>query len=323
MSGMKAFAMDVRPAARAAQRLFTANQILFVIALVFGVVLGAGLVTKGTDGYVRTAANDAVRVFLLGGLFVYALLFVLMDYARRYWIGVGLAAALVMAALIVLGAGAVIETGQQSGAYIENGLITALVLAPLVIWFALQLAGCWRLLRENAGPLGGSLTAVDQRIRELANSLAGAGHAARPRFPWLGPTILGVSLAAIGVTILSFLTLMGLGDQATGSTAPRLPGDAAFLGLLTLPFWALLLQLGRQLSRPDAASLLEADERAPIVLLRSFQDDAKSVKRRSVLARLLFWGFSGRVRLEQAIAGELARFGPFVAIGQPGERLPR
>jgi hypothetical protein len=323
MSMTKSRAMDLRPAARAAQRLFTANQILFVVALVFAVILGSDLVTKQTDAYVRSAANDAVRVFLLGGLFVYALLFALMDYARRYWIGVALAAALVMAALIVLAIGTLIEMGQEAGGYIGNVQIVVLLLGPFFFWFARQLAGSWQLLRQNAAPLGQSLTVVDQRIRELAERLAGAGHAARPRFPWLGPTILAVSLSVIGMTILSLLTFMGFATEPLrDSTVSKLAGDVGVFGLFTLPFWALLLQLGRKLSRPDAATLLEADERAPIVLLRSFQDDEKSVKRRSVLARLLFWGFGGRIRLEQAIAGELSRFGPFVAIGEPGERLP-
>src|SRR5262249_31942612 len=112
MSITRSRAMDLRPVARAAQRLFTANQILFVVALAFGIVLGADLVARETDGYVRTAANDAVRVFLLGGLFVYALLFALMDYTRRYWIGVALAAALVITALAVGGTGAVIELSR-------------------------------------------------------------------------------------------------------------------------------------------------------------------------------------------------------------------
>jgi hypothetical protein len=323
MSMTKSRAMDLRPAARAAQRLFTANQILFVIALVFGVILGSDLVTNRTDAYVRSAANDAVRVFLLGGLFVYALLFALMDYARRYWIGVALAAALVIAALIVAGTGTLIDMGQEASGYIGNALIVVLLLGPLVFWFARQLAGSWQLLRQNAAPLGQALTVIDQRIRELAKSLARAGHAARPRFPWLGPTILALSLAAIGITILSLLTFMGFATEPLrDSTVSKLAGDVGVFGLFTLPFWALLLQLGRKLSRPDAATLLEADERAPIVLLRSFQDDEKKVKRRSVLARLLFWGFGGRIRLEQAIAGELSRFGPFVAIGEPGERLP-
>src|SRR5262245_66562126 len=115
MSMMTSRAMDLRPVARAAQRLFTANQILFVVALLFGIVLGVDLATRETDGYVRTAANDTVRVLLLGGLFVYALLFALMDYARRYWIGIALAAALVVAALAVAGTGAVVQLGQQSG----------------------------------------------------------------------------------------------------------------------------------------------------------------------------------------------------------------
>jgi len=314
-------AMDLSPVARAAQRLFTANEILFVIALVFGIVLGVDLATRETQGYVRTAANDIVRIFLLGGLFVYALLFVLMDYARRYWIGIALAAALLITALAVAGTGAVIELSQQSGGYVENGLIAALLLGPLVFWFALQLIASWRLLSENVGPLGRSLPDVDQRIRELAENLAAGGHAARPRYPWLGPTVLGIGLAAIGVTILSFLAVIGIGERSSDPTVQQLAGDTAFLGFLTLPVSAFLLQRGRKLSRPDAARLLEADARAPIMLLRSFQDDEKSVKRRSAVARLLFWVFGG-IRLEEAIAGELSRFGPFVAIGEPGERLP-
>jgi hypothetical protein len=322
MSMTKSRAMDLRPAARAAQRLFTANEILLVIALVFGVILGSDLITNRTDAYSRSAADDAVRVFLFSGLFVYALLFTLMDYARSYWIGVALAAALMIAALIVLGAGTLIEMGQGAGGYVENTLIMVLLLGPFFFWFARQLAGSWRLLSENAAPLGQSLTVVDQRIRQLAGKLAGAGHAARPRYPWLGPAILAVGLAAIGATVLGLLTFVGLSEGSPDSTASQLAGDVGIYGVFMLPFWALLLQLGRKLSRPDAATLLKADERAPIVLLRSFQDDEKSVKRRSVLARLLFWGFGGRIRLEQAIAGELSRFGPFVAIGEPGERLP-
>jgi hypothetical protein len=310
--------MDLRPAARAAQRLFTANQILFVIALMFGVALGVLLASKDPDAFVRTAANDIVRVLLLGGLFVYAVLFALMDYARRYWIGAALAAALVMMGIVF---GTVIAIGQQSDDLVWNVLAAVLVLGPLVFWFALQLVASRRLLSENAEPLGRPLTVVDQRIRQLANTLAAAGHAARPRYPWLGPTVLGISLAAIGLTILSFLTFTGFAVQSP-DPIPPLVDTAVSLSLFTLPLWALMLQLGRKLSRPDAATLLEADERAPIVLLRSFQDDEKSVKRRNVLARLLFWGFGGRIRLEQAIAGELSRFGPFVAIGEPGERLP-
>src|SRR5262245_30306121 len=271
MSMTKLRAMDLRPAARAAQRLFTANQILFVLALVFGVALGV-LVIKQPDDFVRSGANDAVRVLLLGGLFVYALLFALMDYARRYWVGVALAAALVIAALMVAGTAALIELGRQGKSYVENALIMVLLLGPLVFWFARQLAASWRLLSENAGPLGRSLTVVDQRIRQLDNSLAVAGHAARPWYPWLGPTVLGISLTAIAATILSFLTGMVLDERSSGSTGYELVGITAILGLLTLPLWALLLQLGRKLSRPDAATLLEADERAPIVLLRSFQD---------------------------------------------------
>ena len=322
MSMTTSRAMDLRPVARAAQRLFTANQILFVIALMFGIVLGVDLATKETEGYVHTPANDTVRVFLLGGLFVYAVLFALMDYARHYWIGIALAAALLISALAVAGTGTVVELSQQSGDYVANGVITALLLGPLVFWFALQLSGSRRLLRQNAAPLDRSLPVVDQRIRELVKSLAAAGHAARPRYPWLGPTVLGISLATIGVTILSFLLVIAIGERSSDPTVKQLAGDTALLGLLTLPLSAFLLQMGRKLSRPDATTLLEADERAPIVLLRSFQDDEKSVKRRNVLARLLFWGFRGRIRLEEAIAGELARFGPFVAIGEPGERLP-
>src|ERR1051326_1931175 len=142
MSITKSRAMDLRPVARAAQRPFQANQILFVIALVFGIVLGVLLVTKETDGFARTAADDTVRIFLLGGLFVYAGLFALMDYARRYWIGVALSAALVMMAIVL---GTMIAIVQGSEDYVWNALAAVLVMGPLVFWFALQLAASWRL----------------------------------------------------------------------------------------------------------------------------------------------------------------------------------
>lgn len=133
MSTKQSCAMDLRPAARAAQRLFTANQVLFVIALVFGVTLGivlaADWASKGADGYMRTAADNAVRAALLGGLFLYALLFALMDYPRRYWIGVALAAAQVAATLIVW---AVIAVAQESGADAENVAAAALIVGPIV-----------------------------------------------------------------------------------------------------------------------------------------------------------------------------------------------
>jgi hypothetical protein len=86
---------------------------------------------------------------------------------------------------------------------------------------------------------------------------------------------------------------------------------------------ALVLFFGYRLARRFAliwSGRFWAHERNPtILLLRSFADDLTSIRPTSILKRL---GMI-RIRLEEAIARELFHYGTLLAVGQPGERLPK
>jgi hypothetical protein len=71
--------------------------------------------------------------------------------------------------------------------------------------------------------------------------------------------------------------------------------------------------------RRGASDVLADPRYRPVVFLRSFRDeDAR------VAAKNPFWSLiRRRVRLEEIVAGQMMRLGPFVAIGVPGEWAPK
>lgn len=77
-----------------------------------------------------------------------------------------------------------------------------------------------------------------------------------------------------------------------------------------------LLVRARRHFQVDADSLLEVDRRAPILFLRSFDDDEKQVYTGSDKA---FLDFS----LETRLSNHFSHFGPFIAIGSPKESVPQ
>jgi len=118
---------------------------------------------------------------------------------------------------------------------------------------------------------------------------------------------------------------------------------------LGLPVVTAIAYLGYRCSIGSASRLQAMDQRAPIVFLRSFQDDgcdddtfsiqsarASWLGLRSIhslralgpladanplrICRLLFG--RGNDSSEEQLGSFLSRFGPFVAIGKPGEGLP-
>lgn len=122
-----------------------------------------------------------------------------------------------------------------------------------------------------------------------------------------------------------------------------------FVSALGLPVVTAIAYLGYRCSIGSASRLQAMDQRAPIVFLRSFQDDGcaddtfsiqsaraswlglrsiHSLKALGPLAdanplricRLLFG--RGNDSSEEQLGSFLSRFGPFVAIGKPGEGLP-
>lgn len=69
----------------------------------------------------------------------------------------------------------------------------------------------------------------------------------------------------------------------------------------------------------NAQKKMLRDGRPPVLLLRSFGDDDAAILSKSFVMRLL----RRRTRLEEVLAAQVERLGPFVAVGMPGERLPR
>jgi hypothetical protein len=67
--------------------------------------------------------------------------------------------------------------------------------------------------------------------------------------------------------------------------------------------------------QPDADKLLAVDTRAPILFLRSFQDDEK-ISYQMGSAAFVDWS------LETRLAAHFSKIGPFVAIGNPKDKTP-
>lgn len=81
-------------------------------------------------------------------------------------------------------------------------------------------------------------------------------------------------------------------------------------------FWLLIKS--RQNFQVSANSLLAADQRQPVLFLRAFVDDPSMVVHRTVEQMVKVVDFSVETRL----ANYFMNFGPFMAVGSPGEKVP-
>ncbi|MGI9422153.1 MAG: hypothetical protein ACR2PA_03090 [Hyphomicrobiaceae bacterium] len=252
-----------------------------------------------------------------------------------------LAAALSVAALWVLSRlEAPIPWGE-----IAAGLTTKpVVFVPVLLVLALA---SWLIWYSVLGPLRATLKLLraklpdGRRVIDVMNGVAAAATtftvprpspAARAaRFAcFILAAVLGIVMAVSVVWLLAQ-------ERFVQALALEFPLLAAIIGLV---------RLGGRVAAVDAKTLLAADDRPPVLFLRSFQDDvgkledewgavlevpdavanspagqAASAALNTAPARRL--GSIGVPRLEEAIAAEVGRLGPFVAIGAPDELLPR
>jgi hypothetical protein len=84
----------------------------------------------------------------------------------------------------------------------------------------------------------------------------------------------------------------------------------------------LAYRFGRRAQAARVDELRKSDPRRPILFLRSFRDDAIRIKR-TFKWENFFGGWRTGLTLESVIAEATWRVGPVVAIGRPGELLPR
>jgi hypothetical protein len=116
--------------------------------------------------------------------------------------------------------------------------------------------------------------------------------------------------------ILALLVACAAGTavgHAAGHGWPIVVGTA-FGGLAS---W--LFRRAARAAQPQAASVLANDPRPPVLLLRSFADDGMLVDQR---IKVLI-DQQVTIRFEEAMSAWLSDFGPFIAVGEPGESLPQ
>lgn len=145
---------------------------------------------------------------------------------------------------------------------------------------------------------------------------------ARRRHPVLGLCLIAISY------LLPIALLIANGVYAYRTTFGA-PVVRPFLGIHTLVGLLLtgalcaailvsrrMFTIGFALRQPDAIELLKTDRRAPVLYLRSFNDDGVPDLTSSVIP------FGPRQTIETRLSRVFRGIGPVVSIGRPGERLP-
>jgi hypothetical protein len=149
-----------------------------------------------------------------------------------------------------------------------------------------------RLRRMNIAAMGAT---VDQVLFRLAKNAGVTAVRATDIRRINKPRALVLGAAGALVLLVYFLKIHGF--------------------LLSLLGFSLLVR-ARRYFQIDADSLLAADRRPPILFLRSFDDDEKQ---KYVGSERTLLDFS----LETRLSNHFSRFGPFVAIGSPNEKVPQ
>jgi hypothetical protein len=153
-----------------------------------------------------------------------------------------------------------------------------------------------------------------------------------PAVRGVGALVAGVAVLVLGVAgvvwglrelvFLPSLTHLRLADWLRIEPR-RLALLIAGAGVVSALAGTALLRWGRALCRADAARLRQLDRRAPVLYLRSFEDDDLGLP--SVLSprRPFTELFTLRTAdpFEEAIAWELSTYGPVTAVGRPGHAL--
>jgi hypothetical protein len=148
----------------------------------------------------------------------------------------------------------------------------------------------------------GVSTAKMMRALEAQESPDAARFKAPPKRPWRGR-----ALAAIGLAWMAGIQLVP-NEIYFDRDWVRIFDQLSQAGFLFFIF-------ARRDFQPDADKLLAVDTRAPILFLRSFQDDEK-ISYQMGSAALVDWS------LETRLAAHFSRIGPFVAIGNPKDKTP-
>jgi hypothetical protein len=119
----------------------------------------------------------------------------------------------------------------------------------------------------------------------------------------------GLILGAVGIAIILSMGFFSLPHENQEARQVL----KIFNYMLLLGFFLLIL--ARRYFQVTVKSLLDADKRAVILFLRSFDDDEKQLYVNSERSLLDF-------SLESRLSKHFSHYGPFIAVGSPNESLP-
>jgi hypothetical protein len=179
---------------------------------------------------------------------------------------------------------------------------TELILSPMILVVSLllspRLSQRWRTVGANCIPI----LSIRQEVRRERVTV--------PLFSYVSPLGVVVALAFCGIVFVVFVspeidTWWRLRDEATR----RILIEVLLFAVISV---VLLIIRHFKRSAEDAMAIVGT---SPVVVLRSFVDDTGHASGRG----------QGRFKhtFEQLVARQLRRYGPFVAIGRPGEALPQ
>ncbi len=224
--------------------------------------------------------------------------------------------------------------------YAVGGWIAfSFAIAPFSPVFAIPaVIGLWahyviRLSRRTAAMLAEATIFSDDadayRVAERAFFDAASARRAplrRVRADRLAMLVVLPSLAALGLGALIVSLQPDAPDvgalwatmaAGVGATALYITFNALIAGsIFGLP---VLRTIRRFLRGPLQETALVG--RPAFLLLRSFQDDARTLLSATIWAKMSIW--RKRLRLEESVVRVLERRAPVIAIGEPGERLPQ
>lgn len=216
------------------------------------------------------------------------------SYVPTLWLVLATGLLLVASALLAGDNQQALAGGAFGGMMVVGALVALIALSGL-----------------NTMPLPG----IGVGLKEFARTLADDGHAASEPidFSQLGRVNLrkGLLYGLLGVAVL---VGSAYGAHEGIFSSGNAGNDARIFDAIDWVGFFLLVRMRRYV-QIDAQALLRVDHRPPILFLRSFEDEEKLNYKQ--MGQALF-----DYSLETRLSRHFMHFGPFVAIGSPGEELP-
>jgi hypothetical protein len=255
---------------------------------------------------------------------------------RRVWLSIGLIAVLAVAAgpLVAVMQNWAAIWSPDTWRFLRQGdhwfgILAALLLVWILIaivnwiirrWHRVALAGSEyepELREAVIAPFGKPVSEIWSRVQSFKVRLGGRGASASGlrNVLLLATAALFVGAAGIFLFVIVYPPIVRPSPEV--DRIYSILFNVALVAILASP---LLATLVRRVTMPSSRSMREQDRRKPVLFLRSFVDDELTVSR---TVRVLDGWQRIELRFEEAIANELAHYGPFLAIGRPGEWLPR